>query len=171
MATQEEQQILRQFDDVDSAVNILGQHLTVFRKDLFSGKYRTNFMNSEAKLLNDLRYVHGVLNNADQHVLNVINLARANNIMPSVIDNIEILNDHMVGTYDEVQRIYKERARISALMQEMIDTSKEIRKLLRVLYDGLMERLPPRPLTNQNGSSRKHKQRKHRKRTHRKHRK
>jgi hypothetical protein len=70
----------------------------------------------------------------------------------------------MVGTYDIVQRIYKERARISALMQEMIDTSKEIRKLLRVLYDGLMERLPPK----QNGSSRK---RKHRKRTHRKHRK
>jgi hypothetical protein len=179
MATQEERQLLRHLQDVDSAVNVTEQYLRKFRQTLFSGQYRKNFLNSKGKFDADLGYLGGVFANSDRQVLEAIDLARANNIMPEIIDNINHLNDNMAESYDKVinasqDRAIEHRAQISARVDETINILKKLQESIRELSGALEERVPANlvarmaarpPANNRNGGFRK---RTHRKRTHHK---
>jgi hypothetical protein len=177
MASQEEQHLLIRLVDAGSAVNVTEQHLRQFRQTLFSGQYRKNFLNSKGKFDADLGYLGGVFGNSYHQVLGAIELARANNIMPEIIDNINHLNDNMEESYDRViatsqGRALEHRAQISAHVDETINVSKKLQESIRKLSDALKERLPARlPANNRSGGSRKltHRMRiTQRKRTHHK---
>ena len=110
MATQEERHLLQYLNDPYTALGGTGQLLIEFRKNLFSGKYRKNFLNSKGKFDADLRYLGGVFANSDRQVLDAIELARANNIMPAFIDNIHNLNENMAESYEKVITASQDRA-------------------------------------------------------------
>jgi hypothetical protein len=176
MATQEEQHLLTSLNNADIAVNDTVQVLLEFRKNLFSGEYRKNFLNSKNKFDTDLRTLGEVFANSDDHIIDAIDFARNNDIMPAFIDNIHNLNDNMAESYDRViatsqgRAPLEHRAQISARLDETINISKKLRKSISELSDTLKERLPA---NNRNGGSRKrrtHHKRTHRKRTQRKHR-
>jgi len=188
MATQEERHLLSHLQDVDTAVNGTGQYLREFRKKLFSGQYRKNFLNSKGKFDADLGYLSRLFADSDHQVLEAIDLARANNIMPEIIDNIHNLNENMAESYDKVinasqDRALEHRAQISARVDETINILKKLQESIRELSGALEERVPANllarlaarsPANNRNGGSRKRRtqrKRKHHKRTHRKHRK
>jgi hypothetical protein len=180
MASQEERHLLHRLDDAGSAVNVTEQYLRKFRQTLFSGQYRKNFLNSKGKFDADLRTLGGVFGNSDNQIIDAVDFARDNNIMPEIIDNIQHLNDNMAESYDRViatsqgRAPLEHRAQISAYVDETINVSKKLQESIRKLSDALKERLPARPpANNRNGGSRKrthHKRRTHRKRTQRKHR-
>jgi hypothetical protein len=177
MATQEERQLLSHLVDAGSAVNLTEQYLRKFRQTLFSGQYRKNFLNSRGKFDADVRTLGGVFDNSYNQIIDAVDFARPNNIMPEIIDNIRHLNVNMAESYDRViatsqgRAPLEHRAQISAYVDETINVSKKLQESIRKLSDALKERLPATPpANNRNGGSRKrtHHKRTHRKRTHHK---
>ena len=177
MASQEERHLLHRLDDAGSAVNVTEQYLRKFRQTLFSGQYRKNFLNSRGKFDADVRTLGGVFDNSYNQIIDAVDFARPNNIMPEIIDNIRHLNVNMAESYNRViatsqgHAPLEHRAQISAYVDETINVSKKLQESIRKLSDALKERLPATPpANNRNGGSRKrtHHKRTHRKRTHHK---
>jgi len=177
MAAQDGQSLLSAINSADRALNTAQRILRGFLATRSRGNYNTtSSTNAKGKLSFDLRFCATELTKARQAVEDMIGVARANDIMPSSINDIEILNANMMRTYEGAQGSLRglldpKMIEMAAAVNDTISVVTQIRESM----SKISSELKGMSSNKKNGGSRKRKHRKHRthhKRcTHRKHRK
>lgn len=175
MAAQNGQSLLSAISSADRALNTAQRILRGFLASRSRGDYNTTkFPKAKVSLSTDLRFCATELAKARQAVEDMIGVARANDIMPSSINDIEILNANMMRTYEGAQGSL--RGLLDPKMVEMAAAVNNTISVATQIQDSMSKissELKVQSSNKKNGGSRKrkhHKRRTHRKRKHHKHR-
>jgi hypothetical protein len=142
--------------------------LRYLRETLFSGKYRTNFINSRDKLENDLAGCERSVIIANERVEFMLHSAREYHTLPAIMDEIEALNQAILLSYNEVMRVSPNRALMAARLEDTIEITNKIRALLKEVSDILEKEQNANILGGGSRKRRTQHKRTHRKRTHHK---
>ena len=173
MAAQDGQSLLSAINGADRALNSAQRTLRGFLAARSRGNYNTTTSaKAKGSLSNDLRFCATELAKARQAVEDMIGVARANDIMPSSINDIEILNANMMRTYEGAQGSLRDllapkMVDMDAAVNDTISVATQIRESM----SKISSELKGQSANKKNGGSRKrkhHKRRTHRKRKHHK---